>query len=309
MKLSTVDAFKHIQSKDALVLSDEQLLALQKTLTDMLRDVDTLCRKHGLSYHLGGGSCLGAVRHHGFIPWDDDIDINMPRRDHDRFIPLFKEEYGDRYWIHTAQETENYGLCFSRVLLKGTSVKTREDFHNEECGAFIDIFVIENTFDMPLLRYLHGFGCLALGYVQSCGKFFRDRKELMALIENETDPERKKNWKKVFRLKILTGRVFSFFPLDTWTHLTDRWYHLCRNHRSRYVSVPSGRRHFFGELYLRDGFVNTVEMPYEGEPRPVPSDYDGYLRRMYGDYHVIPKEENREKHVFFKPFYLNEDDK
>ena len=81
MGLSTVDAFKHIRSEEALTLTDEQLKDLQRTLNGMLSDLDECCRRNGLTYVLGGGSCLGAVRHHGFIPWDVDVDVNMPRAD------------------------------------------------------------------------------------------------------------------------------------------------------------------------------------------------------------------------------------
>ena len=163
MSLSTLEVFKHIQPEGAVVLTDEQLLDLQKTLNGILRDIVSVCAKHHLQYFLGGGSALGAIRHHGFIPWDDDIDINMPREDHDRFVQVFRQEFGTKYWVHTPEETAGYGLLLSRVLLKGTSVRTREDFHNPECGAFIDIFVIENTerklfsgHFFRLLRLTHG---------------------------------------------------------------------------------------------------------------------------------------------------------
>ena len=130
MSLSTLEVFKHIQPEGAVVLTDEQLLDLQKTLNGILRDIISVCAKHHLRYFLGGGSALGAIRHHGFIPWDDDIDINMPREDHDRFVQVFRQEFGTKYWVHTPEETAGYGLLLSRVLLKGTSVRTREDFHN-----------------------------------------------------------------------------------------------------------------------------------------------------------------------------------
>ena len=175
MSLSTLEVFKHIQPEGAVVLTDEQLLDLQKTLNGILRDIVSVCAKHHLRYFLGGGSALGAIRHHGFIPWDDDIDINMPREDHDRFVQVFRQEFGTKYWVHTPEETAGYGLLLSRVLLKGTSVRTREDFHNPECGAFIDIFVIENTYDNAFLRNIHGFGCMAFGFAQSCRKFFHKK--------------------------------------------------------------------------------------------------------------------------------------
>ena len=116
MSLSTVDAFKHIHSGETVTLTQEELAQLQSVLLDILADIADVCDRHGITYELGGGSCLGAVREHAFIPWDDDADINMPRADYDRFIPIFRQEMGEKYWIHTPQETDNYGLMLSRIL-------------------------------------------------------------------------------------------------------------------------------------------------------------------------------------------------
>ena len=147
MKLSTFDIFKNIESDEVIILSEEQLETLKKTLLTMLKDVIEVCEKNNITYSLGGGSVLGAVRHKGFIPWDDDIDLNMSREDYDKFVIAFEKEYGYKYWIHTPEKTKNYNLLFARIRLKGTALITRDDFDNEECGVPLDIFIIENTFD------------------------------------------------------------------------------------------------------------------------------------------------------------------
>ncbi len=306
MGLSTVGIFKQIKPKNAVVLTPEELQQLQATLNGMLADMAECCRKHNITFLLGGGSCLGAVRHHGFIPWDDDVDVNMPREDHDRFVEIFKREYGDRYWVHTPQETENYGLTLSRILLKGTSVRTREDFQNKECGAFIDIFPIENTYDNVLLRRIHGIRCMAAGFLQSCAKFKRDAGELMELAECIEDPAEREQCRRIFRLKIRIGRLTAFRSFDGWTAHCDRVYRSCRESSSSYVTIPSGRGHFFRETYRREELLPPVSMAYENTFYPVAADYECYLTRLYGDYRRIPKESEREKHVFFAPFWLQQ---
>jgi len=306
MNLSTIEAFKHLRTEDMVVLTKEQLSRLQDTLNSMMDDIISLCERYDIAYQLGGGTALGAVRHGGFIPWDDDVDLNMPRKDHDRFVKLFRREYGERYWVHTATDSENYGLLLSRVLLKGTSVRTREDFWNDECGAFIDIFIIENTFDNRVLRTLHGYACLGFGFAQSCRKFYRDRVQLMKLLNPQ---DKDSDYRKAFLTKIRIGRVLSFGSMDWWTHVTQRVYTMCKNEHSKYVSVPSGKGHFFGELYLREDLCSISDFMYDGKLRHVPGNYDLYLRRLYGDYMKIPDPDKLEHHVFFPPFDLGDSSK
>ena len=301
MELSTVNVFKHMQSSGSVILNDDELKELQKTLNGILADIVEVCDANNIIYTLGGGSALGAVRHGGFIPWDDDIDINMPRKDYNRFIPLFKKKYGYKYYIHTPQTTKGYNLLLSRIRLKGTSVVTREDFQNKEAGAFVDLFVIENTFDNALLRTLHGFGCNAFGMLVSCRKFYRDRNELLKIAKDSKNPK----VMKVFKSKIAIGRFISFIKLDTLVKAGDNWNRLCNNNNSKYVVVPTGRKYFFGEMYKREDICKTVKYNYDGHKYRVPKNIDLYLKNLYGDYMKIPSKDQIEQHVFFKPFYLD----
>ncbi len=294
MGLSTVDAFKHIQAEGCVVLDDRQLKKLQRVLLGIFLDIISVCQKHNIRYYLSGGTALGAVRHQGFIPWDDDIDINMPRRDYLRFAKIFAEEMGDKYWVHTPDFTEDYNLLLGRVRKKGTCVKTKEDFSNDECGAFVDIFIIENTYTNPLARGFHGFLCLATGLLQSCRKFYQDRKELLKLVSN------RKN-RAVFMTKIAIGFCVSFFSVSTWTKITNRCNAMCKNTTTDYVTIPSGRKHFFGEVQPREDFLESVELPFEGTPAKVCKNYDRYLTALYGDY-MTPPTDHKESHVFLAPF-------
>ncbi len=295
--LSTVNAFKHISSDACITLTPEQLRQLQQVLLEIMKDIHQVCQKHSITYTLGGGSALGAVRHGGFIPWDDDVDLNMSRADYQRFVEVFPQECGDRYWLHTPAETNNYGLLLARVRKKGTCLKTREDFFNhDECGVFVDIFIVENTYDDPIRRTLHGLGCQAFGLALSCRKFYRDREFLLPLAEH--DPE----LLRVFKIKIALGRVTALLGIDIWTRWADRWNALCKNHHTRHVTIPVGRRHFFGELGAREDLCRPRMMAFEDTQFPCPADAEGYLTRLYGDYLTIPEGADRETHSFFLPF-------
>ena len=118
--LVTFDAFKHNQSEMCQALDSEQLARLQHVLLEMLDDIILVCSREGIDYMLGGGSALGAARHQGMIPWDDDIDLNMTRADVQRFIPAFEAAFSDKYWIHTPEKSDNYALLMPQIRKKGT---------------------------------------------------------------------------------------------------------------------------------------------------------------------------------------------
>ena len=276
------------------------LKKVQQTEMEILRDFIKVCDENNLTWFGDAGSGIGAIRHKGFIPWDDDIDINMPRADYERFIPIFRQQFGDRYWIHTPLETKNYDLLLSRIRLKGTSVCTREDFGNPESGAFVDLFIVENTFDNALLRTVHGIGCNGLGFLVSCRKFFRDRKPLMRLAYDTKN----RHLQNIFRFKIMLGALIAWIPIESWLFVGDRWNALCKDEHTQFVVVPTGRKHFWGEMYRREDICDTTKILYDGAMLCCPSNIDLYLTRLYGDYMRIPDPDSVEKHVFFAPFRL-----
>lgn len=300
MGLSTVAVFKNIDTNQSglIELDDEKLHDLQSVLFDVLCDFDEVCRKHNIEYSLGGGSALGLVRHGGFIPWDDDVDLNITRENYEKLKAVFDEELSDRYWLHTPEKTKEYGLAFPRLRKKGTVCRAREDDSTSEAGVYIDLFVIENTYSFKPMYYLHGFFSMLFGFTLSCRVFYKKREFYIKLANGN------KEILKVFKKKITIGKLLSFMSVDKWTHIWNSANKMCKNRNSSRVTIPTGRKHFFKETYLRSEVCEMERKPFKFDDRQhdvyLVKASDEYLKRLYGDYMQIPPVEKREKHVLLE---------
>lgn len=164
---------------------DSKLRQLQLAELEILDEFVRVCQAHDLRYYLVGGTLLGAVRHQGFIPWDDDIDVAMPREDYDRFAQIASEELGPQYFYQCPDTDPHYFLTYAKVRKNGTEV-CEERFRNSKFhkGVFIDIFPLDFCPKPGLICHLL-FNVLAVmnyrGQVDS-GEDYKPYKELSGKI-------------------------------------------------------------------------------------------------------------------------------
>lgn len=291
-KLATVDAFKKLKPQGSMVaIEGEDIEDLKKVLFECMEDILEVCRDEKIDIVLGGGSCLGAIRHKGFIPWDDDIDLNITREGYEKFWPKFEERFGAKYWVLDAQRTPNYPVICPQVRRKGTTVRTRDDFH-DKCGACVDLCIIENVPSNLFLRSIHGVISLTLGLLASCRRFAEKKDSYISIAEGND------SLIKTINQKSKIGNLLFFTSYGKLNAHWDSWNSRYRNNDSKYVSIPGGRKHYFGELTLRNTFFPAIYGEFNGAKVPIPAKSDAYMRTLYGDdYMTPPLKDEREAHV------------
>ena len=291
--LSSYKNFKKfaVGNKKLRILCDDEIKKIQCILLDMMDDIDTICRRENLVYFICGGTAIGAVRNGGYIPWDEDLDLCMPRQDYDRLAVLINEEMSSKYWVQNINLDRQYDLNFMKIRKKGTKYEEIFESEIDKAGLFIDIFPIENTYNNPIRRSVHGTGSYILLLITSCVRMNLKYKRLMCYVSDNTQMTR------MVKIKSFIGKIFSFIPLYKWLTITEKWLSKCNDKTSRYVTIPSGRGHFWGELYERNKFFPAKDINFETRRYMIMREPDHYLSKLDGDYMTVPPIEKRERHT------------
>ncbi len=269
------------------VLSEEQLKNLHQVLLEIMDDILAVCKEHSLKFILIGGSAIGALRSGGIIPWDDDIDIAMPRRDFEKFTAIIREKHSEKYAMLHPQDQENFGRVIPKIRLRGTEYRTILEQDLTDCGVFIDIYTIENLPDNAIARTFQGVMAMGFGFALSCRRLYRGRKWFGQLTGGLS-----------FKVKCAIGFCLSFAKYETWARWTDYWNSRCKNDNSKYVSIPTDVRYYFGEMQLRETLCDVREITFSGRTCFIPKAADHYLREIYGDYMQLPPVEKQERNCY-----------
>ncbi|MCC8102653.1 MAG: LicD family protein [Clostridiales bacterium] len=261
-----------------VVLTDEQLHKIQQCTLEMLLEVDRLCRKHNLKYSLAYGTLIGAIRHKGFIPWDDDIDIWMPRESLNKFKEICKTELNEKFFYQCNETDPNYYLLFDKLRMNGTVFK--EDYYSEyeiHHGVYLDIFPIDEIPDAALKRR----------YRHIVYRFCR-----LGIQSRYLKTSSRAGSKKI--LSYILGLCYSPFSLRFLYRTAEK------EAASSLNCKGSKASNIFdtvkGRIFEREDFEDYMDVMFEGHKVMAVSNYHKMLTALYGDYMKLPPENERQPH-------------
>ena len=255
---------------------------LKCLLQQMLDKFVEVCEKNGLHYYLAAGTVLGAIRHKGMIPWDDDIDVYLMREDYEKIQQLPQSVWGDGMRLASWRNTPKYRYHFLKIELTNTTLI--EQFNPMYIGGvYLDIFPLDQVPVDPTEKKV-----LEAELRQYFDKYY---------LLNVTTPNSKNSLYQLLRLKC---RHFYY----SCQRIQERWEKAVTRYKGQSDWVADYHSEGYEKPMMKEWFGEGVMAEFEGKKYRIPKDYDAYLTYMYGDYMTPPPITNREGHAWF---YINMD--
>ena len=269
----------------AATYPQEVLERLHAIELEMLLAIDQVCRAHDITYYLDAGSCLGAVRHGGFVPWDDDIDIAMPLPDYRRFLQVAPRALPEGISVHQADNTRNFPTLWAKVYKDGTRfLTTNEREADVDHRIFIDVFPYVNVDERPKVSAAQH---RKLALLQDLS--------YLNVFEHPLVAQRTRFAKLAAAACVVAHHTFArpFTPAKA----------LRMAQPIMEVERPGSQwRAVFAYANIKQTIPGDIMFPTKplsfcGHPFPGPADPDAYLRILYGDYLQLPPVEKRHTHT------------
>ena len=264
-----IDSQLQLELRKKFNPDDSLLRKHQLRMLEMLKYFDTLCQAHGITYWLSSGTLIGAVRHGGFIPWDDDVDVEMLRGDYEKLVKVFEAMPNPEFVLQTHQTDYYYFAPYAKLRDRNSVIKevnTKVDLYYKYRGVFIDVFIMEPSSTRRLARYI-------------------------AILHNRLLLHPMSYLKNRFIRAIYYRLAFGFVRgliipvLKPFTQ----------------IGARDRLRHTLGVGFTKERYRSEIfpvqKIPFEDTCLPVPQQYDRYLRRIYGDYTKLPPIDDIEIHT------------
>lgn len=260
----------------------DELKQLQISLLDELK---IYCEENNLTYFLAYGTLIGAIRHHGYIPWDDDVDVIMPRDDYDYLINNFNNDVSESFSVVDYKIDKNYYLPFAKLVRTDTVLKEEID-SPFEIGVYLDVFPLDNMGSSKAEARIN----LAIAYFLNALQTFMN-------VPIKKDRAFYKNAILLFG-KIFTSTI-SNVTVSKWIELFSKF-----KRGNRYVGVMAGvLKNNDSRIFDPKWFENSTSVTFENKQYAAPNGYDKLLNTVYGNYMKLPPEKDRVPHHSFEAWY------
>lgn len=272
---------------------NSQLRSLQLVELDIIKLFAEICEKHGLRYYMVGGTMLGAIRHKGFIPWDDDMDVGMPRPDYERFIQIVRSELPPGYDFLNYKQDKDYKRYFSRLVDTNVVVHNASNTKTILENAWLDIFPFDGMPEGNFRRHLH-FWHMTFWRVLYHASCFEE-------LVNLNRPGRPLYQRLIIKFISVTHLGARMDTKKLMRRMEKGLMRYSYDSSSHMVS-------FFGAYMLREIVDKKLlgrgkKYPFETLMLNGPEQYDAFLTHFYGDYMTPPKDADKDKHNIEKIEY------
>ncbi len=264
-------------------MKQEELQKTQALQLKIAKEFKRICDKHNIQYSMSGGTLLGAIRHSGFIPWDDDFDVEMLRDEYERFIQIAPQELNDSFFLETWNTDPHFAFPYAKIMLKGTTYAEQNTIKaNVNKNIFIDVFVSDHVSDIARKRNLQ---CRLCDYLE--GILYEKNGYLSSCNEN--------------KLKKILFQIAGIVPLKL---LQKIYYHFMLGYNRQLTTYTTIFGSCYGstvEIKPRSFYDELMEYPFADTQFKGFKRYDEYLHSLYGDYMQFPPEDERyDRHKVLK---------
>lgn len=262
-------------------MNDIELKKVHSLELDIAQEIKRICEKHRIKYFMIAGTLLGAIRHKGFIPWDEDMDFGMLRSDFERFVQACRTDLDtNRFFLQTNESDKGYTYAFAKLRLKGTRiVESVSENASADQGIFVDIFPFDNVPDKKWQSTLHE----------------KERyiwKNILAVkLGYKNGMHRSK------ALQVILKAVASVLPYQFILSRKNKAFTRYNKKKSENIVTAEGSYRYKKETIPGRYVEKLVNLPFEEMEFPAFACYEEYLTGMYGDYMKLPPADKRNKHA------------
>lgn len=294
LKHKIPESFFNEEIRDGYTVS-KKMKEIWAVQLDLFAEFDRVCKKHGIIYVASGGTLLGAVRHHGYIPWDDDIDIMLMRDQYVKLCQIAPSEFKHPFFFQTEETEPGFHRWFARLRNSETTaiLEWENSYHPKyNQGIFIDIFPMDGVTDSRE-RYLQQKRKIDY-YKFLYYKYLAIEKSYW----NGNEPRIKRSLKIIAH--VLFGKLVGYFNLTQWAwRKVDSSFQLYSNEKTELVSLLSFKFDNLSHAVRRSSMNKIIEVDFEFLKMPIFADYDEHLRLKYGNYMVPVENPNYHGGVIF----------